>query len=147
MRLSDGFLQAPVDLPETPAPSWVPPRWEPQSSSGWWWWSGRWQRLLSLTRTVVPSKGALALSCKEPSSHCTLAGLRSPFNLCPPPQPSPRSFQDWINKIHPRVARNTSCEGICCTYPCWPGSHPQTNSNSLAFSHLLTSLSQNIHYF
>lgn len=79
--------------------------------------AGRRQKLLSLTRTIVPWKGALAPSCQEPSSHWNLAGLPSPLNLCPPPQPSPpptppRTFPDWINKIHPRVARNTSGEGI-----------------------------------
>lgn len=111
--------------------------------------SGRRCRSLSCTHIVVPSKGALALSFKEPSPHCNLAGLYYPFNLCQPPPPPPalQSFQDWINKIHPRVARNTSCEGIWCSCPCWPGNHPQTNSDSLAFSHLLTSLSQNTHYF
>lgn len=92
MRLSDGFLQAAVGLPEAAAPSRVP-----QAAV----WSGRRQVALPPLHRV-PSKGALALSHQEPSPHCILTGLCSLLNLCPPPQPShPNPSKTGLTKFTP----------------------------------------------
>lgn len=113
MRLSDGFLRVPVDLPGTPAPSWVPPRWEPRAGGG-----GPGAAEVALPPSHRrPSKGSACSAFQGAITSLESSWTTFPLNLHTPPPPSPpptQSFQDWVNKVHPRAVRNTGFEGFCC---------------------------------
>jgi len=60
------------------------------------------RRVLSLPRTVaLRRERSLDSSARSHQPHCKLAGLRSPVNRCPPPQPSPCPSKTGFTKLIP----------------------------------------------